>query len=70
MKQVTRYECEVCSTEYKTEELAKKCEDAHANATNFTALYRAGNKLPYAVKVQYITDKGKKNSITFTRSYY
>lgn len=29
MKEITKYECEVCGTNYQTPEEAQECEDSH-----------------------------------------
>lgn len=71
MKSVTRFLCETCGSEYKTQEQATKCEGKHSEIIGYTPVFLTDASLPTEIKLSYkVAKSGKRNTVKYRRSYY
>jgi hypothetical protein len=57
LKEITKYECEVCGTNYKTPEEAQECEDSHPKVKEvrykYGSIYEMLNAYPHGIEVEF-----------------
>jgi hypothetical protein len=67
-KTITRYICNLCGLEHKTEAAALKCEGKHYLITECTPVYENGGVLPTSIKVSYTGKNEKKSSASYHKN--